>query len=124
MTIYLWIMFVVGALEIASNSFHLSRGSISAIARSAKWQHGEIPPDLSDDHYLAKAVVMLVFGLAFLTCSGATLWLGTSTYVILAAAAAFALYGLIQVLMYPRFLNVWPSAVVYAIPFVAGMLLM
>lgn len=117
-------MMAVGAFEVFSNAWHLFKGSIVAIGRSAKRQHQEIPLDLADVHFFIKALFMLVFGIAFLVAGflfvlnrDAGAWAGLVIY------ALFGAYGIAQAVVYRRSARVWPAALVHSVPTVLWLIL-
>jgi hypothetical protein len=114
----------LGVFEVGSNGYHLSRSSVQAVGRSAKRPHQELPLDLGERHFFVKALVMLGFGLLFCLV-GVLFALGGDPQgrVALPVIALFAGYGVVQAVVYRRAVNVWPAAVVYAIPLVAFLLL-
>jgi hypothetical protein len=54
-----------GLVQTGANIYHLTRGSKAKIALSSMSMHGELPRDLPDGQYVAKAWIMLGFGLSF-----------------------------------------------------------
>lgn len=110
-------LFGFGILETLSNAFHLSKGNVSAIARSARKQHQEIPLASPDAHFFYKVILMLILGVLFMASSAlffikypaATVFTFVNTLLL-------SLYGLIQLIMYYRTWRVWLSFLVYSIP--------
>ncbi|MDD5363487.1 MAG: hypothetical protein PHN88_15300 [Ignavibacteria bacterium] len=124
MIYFIYFISAYGIFEIVSNTFHLSKGSIGAIGQSAKKQHRELPLNISDMHFFVKAIIMLIFGLMF-SAAALMYFLHTDAYCIF-AMLTFSLhgaYGLVQAVLYRKFLNVWPAAVVYNIPLIVFLLL-
>ncbi|TAL31526.1 MAG: hypothetical protein EPN93_17175 [Spirochaetes bacterium] len=114
----------LGAFEIVSNAFHLSKGSITGIGQSAKRQHQELPLDIADAHFFIKALIMLGFGLIFVALSGLYFLTGNmAPWVVPAGLASFSAYGFVQAAAYRRTPNVWLSALVYSIPLAAFLFL-
>jgi len=54
MKIFIIVMMIFGFFEIISNMFHLSKKTISNIAKSGKKQHQELDLKLSDSHFFIK----------------------------------------------------------------------
>jgi hypothetical protein len=124
MIYFIYFVSAYGIFEIVSNTIHLSKGSISAIGQSARRQHQELPLNINDVHFFTKAIIMLIFGLMF-SAAAILYFLQIDAYCIL-GLLTFSLhgaYGLIQAVIYRKFLNVWPAAVVYNIPLIAFLLL-
>ncbi len=112
MSAFFIFLFIFGSFEIISNLFHLTRGSKAKIAQSAKRQHGEIPKELSDGHFVVKAYAMLGIGIIFIMAA-----LIPQSYIItLAALGLLGFYGIIQALVYRKHWAVIPSAIVYNTP--------
>jgi len=124
MSVLMVCVLLLGVFEVASNGYHLSRGSVKAVGHSARRQHQELPLDLGEGHFFVKAIVMFVFGLLFCLV-GVLFALGGDPQgrVALPVVALFAGYGLLQAVVYRRSVNVWPAAIVYSIPLVAFLLL-
>jgi hypothetical protein len=93
--IFLGIFMLLGILEVVSNLYHLTRWSMEKIGRSAGKQHGELPKGLSSEHYVAKAITMELFGIAFLGI-GILMILQQKflTVPVLATLIAFGVYAL------------------------------
>ena len=53
---FVYFFIILGVFEVISNAYHLTRGSKERIGNSAKKQHGELPKNLSAEHYVAKAI--------------------------------------------------------------------
>ena len=120
----MYILLALGVFEVVSNAWHLGRGSVGRIGKSAKRQHGEIPGSLPDVHFLIKAIVMFAFGLLFLAAAGCfLLYDGDCGPFTTAVVVSFAAYGLAQALVYRHTPSAWMSAVVYALPAVAYFIL-
>ncbi len=110
------VILILGLFEIASNLFHLLKGSKEKIGLSSKGQHQELPLDLNYQHFYWKAWIMFGFGL-LLTASGLVAYNATNTWVLFLTLALFASYGLAQAFIYRRTYKVWTSAIVYLLPF-------
>jgi hypothetical protein len=120
MKMYMIILLGYGIFEIASNLFHLLKGSRTKIAASAKKQHREIPPDLEIQQYYYKAILMFITGILF-TLSSLTYFLYDTNIGLgftLVNSIIHSVYGFIQLIMYYRFYRVWGAFVVYSIPLI------
>lgn len=118
-TILLYIFLLLGSLELISNAYHLTRGSVVAISTSAKKQHQELPMDLSDQHYLTKVIVMLFFGIAFLAVGFSILLTGRfQPGPALLTMAGLSIYSIFQAILYRRYWRVWTAILVYSLPLV------
>lgn len=115
MTKLISIVVLLGVFEIASNLFHLLRGSKEKIGLSAKRQHQELPLDLDYRHFFVKAWIMFIFGLLF-TASGLLAYTTAKNEFLFPALVLFAVYGLAQAFYYRRTYKVWTSAIVYLLP--------
>jgi hypothetical protein len=119
MKIFMYFILAYGIFEIVSNIFHLSKGSVEKIGQSAKRQHQELPLYINDIHFFVKAIIMFAFGILFIT-----VWLFYILNIdpeIHFGLIIFILhggYGLIQAIIYRKYFNVWPAAVVYNIPLI------
>lgn len=111
----IWVILVLGVFEIASNLFHLLRGSKEKIGLSAKRQHQELPLDLGYRHFFIKAWIMFIFGLLF-TASGLLAYTTANHDFLFPALVLFAVYGLAQAFYYRQTYKVWTSAIVYLLP--------
>lgn len=117
--ILLAIFLLLGAFEFLSNAYHLTRGSVAEISKSAKKQHQEMPMDLKDRHYLIKAILMLLFGIAFLGIGISILLTGRFQYwPAVLVMTGFSLYSFVQALLYRRFWRVWMAILVYSLPLI------
>lgn len=109
----------LGLLESLWNAYHLTRGSLAEISRSARRQHGEMPADVDDRHYFIKAVLMLAFGVAFLGVAASILLTGEfQPLPAVLVMAALSLYGLVQAVVYRRPWRVWTAVLVYSLPLI------
>jgi hypothetical protein len=117
MHIVRWVFLIFGILEILSNLYHLSGRTTKEVSRRARLQHGELPKNLPDNHFVWKAWIMFVFGCAFFT---AGLLINTKSELIgitsLVVAALFGFYGIVQAIVYYRHWTVYTSAIVYNLP--------
>jgi hypothetical protein len=114
---FVYFFIILGAFEVISNTYHLTRGSKERIGNSAKKQHGELPKNLSTEHYVAKAIVMLILGVAFLALGVLMLLKGKFLYgPALATMIALILYSLIQAVMYRKTWSVWTAVLVHSLP--------
>lgn len=112
--IFLIFLFILGSVEVILNIYHLTRGSRQAAVKSAKKQHGEIPKNLPEGHYIVKAYIMIGFGMAFI--AGVLMsQVPIITFIIL---GLFGAYGIIQVIVYKAYWATIPSAIVYNVPLV------
>ncbi len=111
----IYVILVLGLFEIASNLFHLLRGTREKIGLSAKRQHQELPLDLSYHHFYWKAWIMFVFGLLF-TASGLHVYTTEKPGFLFPVLFLFGIYGLAQAFYYRRTYKVWTSAIVYLLP--------
>jgi hypothetical protein len=102
-----------GLVQTGANIYHLTRGSKAKIALSSMSMHGELPRDLPDGQYVAKAWIMLGFGLSFLL---ATFLPGTHA-VSFCVLAALWLHAILQALRHQTFATT-VAAIVYGLPFV------
>ena len=120
MNIYIIILLVYGIFEIGSNLFHLSKGTKIKIAESAKKQHQEIPPDLTTGQYYYKAILMFIIGILFTLSSLTYFFYDTKIGLefTLINSIIHGVYGLIQLIVYYRFIRVWGAFVVYSIPLI------
>jgi hypothetical protein len=116
---FVYFFIILGAFEVISNAYHLTRGSKERIGNSAKKQHGELPKNLSAEHYVAKAIVMLLFGVAFLTVGVLILLNGQFLYgPAMATMIALILYSFIQAGMYSKTWSVWTAILVHSLPLI------
>lgn len=115
---FLIFLTILGSFEIISNLFHLAKGSKEKIAQSAKRQHGEIPKNLTDKHYITKAWIMLIFGILFVL-----LVLINQYYLTYTILGLFGFYGIIQIIIYKGYWKTIPSAIVYNLPLVTYLLI-
>jgi hypothetical protein len=116
---FVYFLIILGAFEVISNTYHLTRGSQERIGNSAKKQHGELPKNLSAEHYVAKAIIMLIFGVVFLAVGGLMLLKRKFLYgPAMATMIALILYSLIQAVMYRKIWSVWTAVLVYSLPLV------
>lgn len=108
-----------GAVEIISNLYHLLRRDVNQIAYSAKKQHRELPLDLGDNHFVAKAILMLIFGLIFLV-SGLVMCINKTFYhnVSMIIMILFGLYGVSQGVIYRRCWRSLMAMFIYCLPLV------
>jgi len=116
MKTFIYVILVLGVFEIASNLFHLLRGSREKIGLSAKRQHQELPLDLGYEHFFVKAWIMFGFGL-LLAASGLLAYTTAKHFYLYPVLVLFAGYGLAQAFFYRRTYKVWTSAIVYLLPF-------
>lgn len=121
MTILIHAIILLGAFEIISNLFHISKFDKESIGESAKRQHQELPLDLPNFHFFVKALIMLLMGIIMAACG--TIALSGSTTPLFYALLAFAVYGLGQAVYYRRSYRVWMSLLVHALPLVCLLLL-
>lgn len=110
----------LGIFEVVSNLYHLTRGSMDEIGRSAGKQHGELPKGLSSEHYVAKAIIMEIFGIVFLGI-GILMILKQQFLVVpvLTTLISLGVYALVQALLYRTCPNVWGALIVYNLPLLA-----
>ncbi len=119
----MYLVFLLGAFEVVSNTYHLSKGSIAEAGRSAKRQHQELPPDIRDVHFFVKAIIMLGFGLLFLVSSILFVANADPRHAVGSIAfVLFACYGVAQAVVYRKAFNVWPASLVYAVPLVLSLI--
>lgn len=117
------IFLLLGAFELFSNAYHLTRGSLAEISTSAKKQHQEMPMDLDDKHYLVKVILMLLFGIAFLGIGSIMLLTGRfQLWPAVLVMAGLSLYSFVQAILYRRFWRVWTAILVYSLPLAIFML--
>lgn len=124
MIYFIYIIIIYGIFEIISNIFHLSKGSIEKIGQSAKRQHQELPLNIKDIHFFVKAIIMLIFGLMVLI-TGLFFLQNTDKHFFF-GIIVFALhgaYGFVQAVIYRKYFNVWPAAIVYNIPLIVFLIL-
>lgn len=117
--IFVLILLIFGDIEVITNLFHLTRGAKNKIAQSAKKQHGELPKNLSDGHYIIKAGIMLSFGLIFIVIG----FIPFSYTMIRNTLVLFSVYGIIQAIVYRGYWATLSSAIVYSMPYLLFMLL-
>lgn len=115
MRIFIIIIMILGAFEIISNMFHLSKKTISDIAKSGKKQHQELDLKLSDSHFYYKVIIMFVFGILFFITSFLSL-LNICNVAMFYILIVFGFYGLFQAAFYRKNIKVWPAMIVYNIP--------
>lgn len=115
----MYFILAYGIFEIISNIFHLLKGSVEKIGQSAKKQHQELPLNISDKHFFVKAIIMFIFGLLFLI-AGLFFLLNIDPHFFFGIAifVLHGVYGLVQAIIYRKYFNVWPAAVVYNIPLI------
>lgn len=119
MNIFIYFFLLFGVSEIASNLFHLSKGTVAAIGKSAKKQHQELSLLLSEVHFFVKAIMMLAFGILFLTAGIVALFnIENGLVIITVSVISFGAYGVLQALFYRKPVNVWLSAIVYNLPLI------
>jgi hypothetical protein len=108
-----------GTFEVISNIYHLTRGSMSDIADSAKRQHGELPKHLSDRHFAIKAAIMFFLGLLFLS-SGLYMYIiqGFIPWIAVFPLVILCLYGLVQAFIYRKYWSALASGIVYSLPLI------
>lgn len=122
MTVLIYCILALGAIEIISNLFHFSKGSKTAIGLSAKRQHQELSSQLNEYHFYLKAIIMFAFGLLMLLGSISALVFELQ-FPLLMVVAMFATYGLVQAIYYIKPYKVWLSLIVYLLPLIAFLLL-
>jgi sterol desaturase/sphingolipid hydroxylase (fatty acid hydroxylase superfamily) len=120
---FVYFFIILGAFEVISNTYHLTRGSKERIGHTAKKQHQELPNNLSAEHYVAKAIVMLIFGVVFLALGVLTLLSGQFLYwPALTTMIALILYSLIQAVMYRKTWSVWTAVLAHSLPLIVYIL--
>lgn len=117
MTFLNYFLIVFGLFEIISNLTHILKGSVDKIAVSAKKQHQELPLDIPNKHFFIKSIIMLIFGIIFLT-TGLFILLEVPSFLVLTwiSTVSFGLYGFVQAIMFKKEIKIWPAMIVYNIP--------
>ncbi len=121
---FVYYFLIFGIIEFVSNLFHLSKKTNSKRSESSRKQHQEIPPDLSSTHYIVKAMIMFLFGALFLL-SGILMQLNGKFIpgLFYGSLLLFALYSLIQAVIYRKYWKVWSALLVYNLPLIIFLIL-
>jgi len=108
-----------GISEVISNTHHLLQGDVNKIANSARKQHGEIPIELADKHFVYKASIMLIFGVAFLV-AGLMMYMNKSFShgSAITVMSSFGFYGVVQGIIYRKSWKSILAAGVYNLPLI------
>ena len=124
MNTFLFFVLALGLFEIASNLYHLSKGTIIKIGASGKKQHQEISVQLNEIHFFVKVLIMFFFGILLSASAGICLITKEAGFTFLfTSILLFGLYGLFQAVYYRKPYSVWSSAIVYNIPLVVFIIL-
>lgn len=114
---------VIGVIEIVSNLYHISKGSIEAIGLSAKRQHQEIPSTYANVNFFIKAIIMFALGITFTIGSIIALYNDEKSVLIIGICSlVLSLYGVIQAIIYRRCISVWGAMFAYSIPLIIFLL--
>lgn len=117
-------LLVIGSVEVLTNLYHLTRGSLEGVAQSAKRQHQEIPGTLPLKHYRGKARQMFFFGcFAFLAGFLSNRAWPLANYFIGASLVFLSLMGIIQAIRYRQSPKTWVAGMVYSLPLIIYLLL-
>ena len=118
-----YILLILGIFETVTNLFHISKRTVEGIGQSAKKQHQELPLSLSGIHFYYKAIIMLIFGLVFLSAGIISLLdFSFAFFVTDIVVLSFGIYGIIQAFIYSQEKKVWMAMLVYNIPLVINYL--
>jgi hypothetical protein len=117
--VFVFYFILFGAAELITNLFHLSKKTNKERSESAKKQHQEIPSDLSEKHYLIKAVIMFAFGIVFFAAGIYMIFYNEFVSILFyGTMIPFSLYSLIQAFIYRKCWRVWSAMIVYNLPLI------